>query len=117
RLARAAAVCLGVLLLVYVLAFAAFADVRYVSRAALAEAQILRRRRPIAEVLADSATDAGTRRKLLLVMAARAFARDTLGLLVGETYTTYSQLDRDTLVLVLSAAPNDRLEPYTWSFP
>ena len=34
-----------------------------------------------------------------------------------ESFTTYSKLDRDTLVLVLSAAYRDKLEPYTWWFP
>jgi predicted aminopeptidase len=35
----------------------------------------------------------------------------------GDSFTTYSQLDGDTLVLVLSAAYRDRLERYTWWFP
>lgn len=104
-------------LVLYGIAYAAFADVRYITRAAIAEAKILRNRRPIAGVIADSTTDPRVRGKLLLVLAARAFARDSLGLSVGETYTTYSQLDRDTLVLVLSAAPNDKLEAYTWNWP
>ncbi len=117
RLVRALAVLAGALVLLFGLAYAAFADVRYITRAAIAEAGILRRRRPLAEVVADSTTDPRVRAKLLLVIAARAFARDSLGLTVGDTYTTYSQLDHDTLVLVLSAAPNDKLEPYTWTFP
>jgi predicted aminopeptidase len=104
-------------LVLYGIAYAAFADVRYITQAAIAEAKILRNRRPIAEVIADSATDARLRGKLLLVLAARGFAQDSLGFSVGETYTTYSQLDRDTLVIVLSAAPNDKLEAYTWSYP
>jgi predicted aminopeptidase len=36
---------------------------------------------------------------------------------VKESFTTYSRLERDTLVLVLSAAYRDRLEAYTWWFP
>ena len=40
---------------------------RYITRAALAEADLLHRRRPIVEVVGDSATDAATRGKLLLV--------------------------------------------------
>ena len=117
RLVRVGAVLAGALLLLFGIAYAAFADVRYITRAAIAEAGILRRRRPLVEVVADSTTDPLVRARLLLVMAARTFARDSLGLTVGDTYTTYSQLDHDTLVLVLSAAPNDKLEPYTWTFP
>lgn len=92
-------------------------DVRYIARAAAAEALILARRRPIERVVADATTDSVTRGKLLLVLAARAYAADSLGLAAGETYTTFSPIDRDTLVLVLSAAPADRLEPYTWRYP
>lgn len=117
RIGRALLAILLILVVLYGIAFAAFADVRYLTQAAIAEAKILRGRRPIAEVIADSATDPRVRGKLLLVVAARAFARDSLGLEVGETYTTYSQLERDTLVIVLSAAPNDKLEPYTWTWP
>lgn len=114
---RFAGVLLVILLALYGVAFAAFADVRYVSRAAVAEARILRLRRPIAAVVADSTTDAATRGKLLLVLAARAYAADALGLAAGETYTTYTALDRDTLVLVLSAARSDTLAAYTWTWP
>src|SRR5258708_7569899 len=90
---------------------------RYLLRAGWEEAKILGRRRPIADVIADSVTKAPLRSKLALVLAARAFARDSLGLAVGESFTTYSRLDRDTLVLVLSAAFRDKLKPYTWWFP
>ncbi len=92
RAARVLGILAAVLLLIYAVSFAAFADVRYITRAAIAEAKILRRRRPIAEVVADSTTDAATRGKLLLVIAARAYAADSIGLAVGETYTTFTQL-------------------------
>ena len=55
--------------------------------------------------------------KLRLVLAARAFAADSIGLRAKQSFTTYSHLDRDTLVLVLSGAYRDRLAPYTWWFP
>ena len=115
--ARAVLIVLAVLGAIVGAAFALSADVRYLVRAALAEAGILLRRRPIAEVVADTTTDAGTRGKLTLVLAARAFAAESLRLAASETYTTYSPLDRDTLVLVLSAARTDRLEQYEWRYP
>ncbi|HVE77407.1 MAG TPA: aminopeptidase [Gemmatimonadaceae bacterium] len=89
----------------------------YLSRAGWEEAKILARRRPIAELVADSATDPATRGKLRLVLQARAFARDSVGLRVNQSFTTYSRLDRDTLVLNVSAAYRDQLRRYTWWFP
>ena len=89
----------------------------YLSRAGWEEAKILSRRRPIARLVGDTALDAATRAKLRLVLEARDYARYTLGLDVGDSFTTYSRLDRDTLVLLVSAAHRDRLEEYTWWFP
>jgi predicted aminopeptidase len=90
---------------------------RYVARAGFEEAKILSRRRPIATVIADSATDPALRGKLVLVQGARQFAIDRLGLRAGKSFTQFAQLDRDTLVLVVSAAYPDRLELKTWWFP
>lgn len=106
-----------VLLLLVALGWALSADVRYVVRAGVVEARILAGRRPIPEVAADAATDAETRGKLLLVLGARAWAAESLGLDAGETYTSYSDYRRDTLVLVLQASPTDRLASYTWRYP
>jgi predicted aminopeptidase len=117
RLFRIAAILVGAVLAVYALAWLAFADVRYVTRAAIAEAGILSRRRSIAAVVDDPSTDPRVRSKLLVVLAARAFAKDSLNLAAGEAFTTYSALAGDTLVIVLSAARNDRLEAWTWTWP
>jgi predicted aminopeptidase len=53
----------------------------------------------------------------MLAFEAREFARDELGLDVGKSYTSFTQLETDTLALVLSAAYRDRLESRTWWFP
>src|SRR5688500_9893378 len=89
----------------------------YVLRAAYEEAKILRRRQPIARIVADTATDWATREKLLLVLHARQFAADSLRLNAGDSYTLFSRVESDTLVMVLSAAYRDRLQPHTWWFP
>ncbi len=89
----------------------------YLSRAAVEEARILSRRQPIARLVAEGTVDEATRAKLRLVLEARRFAVDSLGLRAKESFTTYSRLDRDTLVLVVSAAYRDRLERKTWWFP
>src|SRR5688500_16143910 len=87
---------------------------RYILRAAWEEAKILSRRQPIEDVIADAATDPALKERLRLVIAARAYAIDTLGLEAGESFTTFARLDRDTLVLLLSAAYRDRLQAYRW---
>mgnify|MGYP001576763231 FL=1 len=92
-------------------------EVRYLVKAGVEEARILLGRKPIVEVAADPATDAATRAKLSLVLAARDFAADSLGLAAGETFTTYSRVRRDTLVLVLSASRYDRLAEKLWNYP
>lgn len=89
----------------------------YVIKAGLAEAKILRGRRPIAEVILDPATDARTRGLLSLALEARAFAADSLRLDVGDSYTSFTRLESDTLAHILSGARRDRLEPRTWWFP
>jgi len=86
-------------------------------KAGLAELEILGNRRPLAEVVLDPATDERTRGILTLVMEAREFALNDLGLEVGGSYTSFTRLDSDTLALVLSAAYRDRLAPRTWWFP
>jgi predicted aminopeptidase len=98
---------------------------RFVRRAVLAlvlragweEGKILWHRRAISAMIADPATAPGVRAKLQVVLAARAFARDSLGLAAKQSFTTYSRLPHDTLVLVLSGAYRDRLQPVTWWFP
>jgi predicted aminopeptidase len=42
---------------------------------------------------------------------------DSVRLRAKQSFTTYSKLSHDTLVLVLSGAEKDRLKAYTWWFP
>lgn len=110
---RAAALLAALL----VACLALFPTGRYLVRAAWEEGKILQRRRPILTLAADTATPPALRAKLRMVLAARAFASDSLGLEAGQSFTSYSAIDRDTLVLVLSGAYRDRLESFTWWFP
>src|SRR5207245_10271515 len=60
---------------------------------------------------------AALRQRLARVRSARGYAADSLKLLAGDTYTTYVEVGRDTLLLVLSASRADRLRAYTWHYP
>lgn len=90
---------------------------RYLIRAGWEEAKILSRRRPITAIVADSATLPVVRQKLRLVLSARTFAAESLHLEARQSFTTFSQLRSDTLVLVLSGVYRDQLKPKTWWFP
>ena len=100
----------------YGTAYLASDDVRYVTRAGFEEISILQNREPITEVAADRSLDPAVRHALRLVLESRNHAA-ALGLEAKETYTTYSDVGRDTLLLVLQAAPKDCICPYTWKYP
>src|SRR5688572_23296484 len=76
----------------------------YVLRAAWEEGKILNRRKPIARIVQATATDWETRDTLLLVLQARQFAADSLRLNAGNSYTLFSRVESDTLVMVPCAA-------------
>lgn len=120
--ARLALRAAGLLALLAALWLGLTADGRWLVRAGWEEGRILMRRRPIADLVrgdarAASALPAADRAKLALVLAARAYAVDSLGLDAGRSFTQYTDVGRDTLVLVLSAARRDTLAAVTWWFP
>jgi predicted aminopeptidase len=90
---------------------------RYIARATWEEAKILWRRTPIEEVIAGKKAPPNELARLRLVLDARRFAVESLGLPAGEAFTQYSRVDRDTLVLLLSAARRDTLALHRWWFP
>jgi predicted aminopeptidase len=103
--------------LIVIVAVALSPTACYLSRGAWEEGKILARRQPIDELVKSRHTNPEVRAKLSLVLAARQYAADSIRLRVKDSFTTFSQLDRDTLVMVLSAAYRDKLVPYTWWFP
>jgi predicted aminopeptidase len=94
-----------------------FCSPGYVIRAGIEEARILSRRQAIDAVIADPATSPETRAKLELVRTAAVYAERELDLNVGDSYTAYSRVDRDTLLLVVSASQKDAFRAHTWWFP
>lgn len=89
----------------------------YVLRAGWEELKILERRQPIDRAVHDTALSESLRRKLRLVVDARAYAERELGLDAGDSYRSFARMPADTLMLVVSAAHPYRLARKTWWFP
>ncbi|MBK7596789.1 MAG: aminopeptidase [Gemmatimonadetes bacterium] len=106
----------AVLLFGFGTAYVASDEVRYLSRAGIEETRILVSRVPISELAKNTQVPDSLREMAGLVMEVRNYAR-ALGLDAKETYTTYADVGRDTLLLVLTASPKDCLCPVTWRYP
>ena len=117
RWGRGVAIGCGVLVALVAALIAGTKTGRYVARAAWEEGRILRRRTPIAEVVADASTDARTRAMLGLVLEVRRFAAESLALNAGRSFLSFSTVPSDTLVLVLTGARRDKLVRVTWWYP
>jgi predicted aminopeptidase len=104
------------LLFGYGTAYVASEDVRYLSRAGIEETRLLAHRTPINHLADDPNTPPALRAQARLVLAVRAYAVQ-LGLQANETYTTYTDVGRDTLLLVLTASPRNCICPVTWKYP
>jgi predicted aminopeptidase len=93
------------------------ADLGYYWQAVRGHWQILDQARPIAEVIADPATDAALRKRLEGARGLRRFAADELALPDNGSYTQFARLDRPFAVWNVVAAPEFSLAPYRWCFP
>lgn len=89
----------------------------YYLQAARGQLEIVRKRTPITEVVADPATPASLRRRLELVDSAREFAVERLDLPDNGSYRSYADLGRDFVVWNVFAAPEFSLQPEQWCFP
>ncbi len=77
--------------------------------------RFMARAEPISRAL-DAETDPERRRRLELVLATRSFAESS-GLKVGGSYEEISETSDLAVAYVVTAALQDRLEPYQWSYP
>lgn len=88
----------------------------YVIRTAYQGTSILLRRHDIKELILKSDLPKEKRARLKLVLETRQFASE-IGLTAGESYTTYSEIDREAVSWVILASKNDSFELHTWWFP
>lgn len=79
--------------------------------------EIVRKRKPIAELIADPATKPALRKKLETVLRIRDFASQELGLPDNQSYRGYADLQRPFVVWNVFAADEFSLKPREWCFP
>lgn len=72
--------------------------------------------RDIGKVIDDPATDQETRQFLERVLDIKGFAVEN-GLKEDKNYSSYKELDKDYLAVVISACPPYSFEPYMWNYP
>lgn len=92
------------------------AKLGYYTQAVDGHLEILAKRRSIAVLLDDPATDPELRARLAPVLEMRAFASEELGLPDNKSYRTYVDLERPYAVWNVFAAPELSLEPIDWCF-
>ena len=89
----------------------------YVLNQGWGQLEILRKRRPIHEVIHDSKTSNYVKERLLFIEKVRRFAEFKMGLSVNKTFTTYSQLNRNVLAWNIVAVKELSFKKKTWYFP
>src|SRR5690606_32875324 len=89
----------------------------YYGQAISGQFEVYRKSRPVAEVIADPATDPRLRAKLADVQRVREFASRELGLPDNDSYRVYADLGRRYVLWNVFATPELSLEPLTWCFP
>lgn len=89
----------------------------YYLQAARGQLEVLCKREPIPDVLADETTPAFVADRLRLVQAARDFSVRDLAMPDNGSYRSYADLDRDYVLWSIFAAPELSLEPLTWCYP
>ena len=89
----------------------------YYVQATRGQIEVLSKREPIDEILESPDTEAELRRRLRLVLEAREFSVDELGLPDNRSYRAYSDLERDFVVWNVFAAPEFSLNAREWCYP
>jgi predicted aminopeptidase len=98
-------------------ALAATGCTPYLAQAVAGQAELLRARRPVSEVIADQRTPPDVRAQLGEAERALAFAHTALALPDNGSYRQYADLGRRHVVWNVFAAPEFSLALRTWCFP
>jgi predicted aminopeptidase len=105
------------LLLLAAVALAGCETLGYYGQSVAGQLDLLSRRRPIEQLLADPATAPDLGERLRLVQRLRRFAAEQLALPAAGSYRAYAEVERDALVWSVVATPEFSLTPREWCFP
>ena len=100
-----------------VLILCSCSTLRFYTQAAGGQMEMLRKARPVAEVMADPKTKPVLKQKLDTVADILRFAEQELQLPARGQYGRYANLGRRYAVWVVFAAPEFSIEPKTWCYP
>ncbi len=100
----------------FLLSFSGCAQIGYYAQSIRGQFDIWAREKPIADVIGDGASSPTLRERLALVLKARAFASDELGLPRNQSYQRYADLERPFVVWNVFAAPEFSTRPVQWCF-
>ncbi len=92
-------------------------ELGYVTTAAFGHLELLAATVPIEDGLDDPTLNDEQREKLHLVLLARDYAEEVIGLNVGGSYRTFINLHGKPLAWNLSASHKDAIEAYLWDLP
>ncbi len=89
----------------------------YYAQAVRGQIEVLSKREPIDELLADESTSEALAERLRLVEDARRYSIEELFLPDNDSYTSYSDLDRSYVLWNVFAAPEFSIQPHRWCYP
>ena len=105
------------ILMMLILLCGCSSTVQYIIQQGIGQISMITSSRPIDQVLASGQLTAEQERKLRLVVAARDFAYQELGLQIGRSYSTYHDTSGEPIGYNLSACRQDQLTSKSWTFP
>lgn len=92
-------------------------SIAYYQQAIAGQYQILNNRVDIEALIEDNQTEENLKQKLTIVQQVRAFAAKEMQMDVGQSYSQYSDTERDYVVWNITATPELSLTPHQWCYP
>ena len=89
----------------------------YLAKLGWGQAGIILHTKPKDAVLDDPAVDPSVKEKIGLVLEAKAYGEEKIGLAETSNFLGFYQVQGPCLLYVVSACPKDRLESHHWWFP